>query len=205
MIETLYLFTLATLALSLSPGPDNIYVLTQSLVHGTKSGIATTAGLVSGCIVHTTLLAFGVSAIITRSESLFYGIKVVGAIYLVYLAYKVYKSPSSVSVSMESTPKKSYGELFKTGVVMNILNPKVMIFFLAFFPGFLWDPEGNTVYQFYVLGIIFMAASFITFGIISLLAGSISSYLLKNKYIGLILKWLQIIVFIGIAVYILLP
>ncbi|HPE82953.1 MAG TPA: LysE family translocator, partial [Aequorivita sp.] len=82
MIETLISFSIATLALAISPGPDNIYVLTQSLVNGTKSGIATTAGLISGCIVHTTLLAFGVSAIITASEEIFYGIKVLGAFYL---------------------------------------------------------------------------------------------------------------------------
>ena len=85
MIEALISFSVATLALAISPGPDNVYVLTQSLVNGTKSGIATTAGLISGCIVHTTLLAFGISAIITASEELFYGIKVMGACYLIYL------------------------------------------------------------------------------------------------------------------------
>ena len=138
MIETLISFTIATLALALSPGPDNIYVLTQSLVNGTKSGIATTAGLISGCIVHTTLLAFGVSAIITTSEEIFYGIKILGACYLLYLAYSVFKSDSEITFT-NNAPKKTYWQLFKTGVIMNLLNPKVMIFFLAFFPGFLWD------------------------------------------------------------------
>src|SRR5690606_20865561 len=151
MIETLISFSVATLALAISPGPDNIYVLTQSLVNGTKSGIATTAGLISGCIVHTTLLAFGISAIITASDEVFYGIKILGACYLIYLAYKVYKSDSNISVSNKA-PKKTYLQLFKTGLIMNLLNPKVMIFFLAFFPGFLWDAQGNTVSQFYILG-----------------------------------------------------
>src|SRR5690554_2900196 len=154
MIETLISFSLATLALAISPGPDNIYVLTQSLVNGTKSGIATTAGLISGCIVHTTLLAFGISAIITASEEIFYGIKILGACYLFYLAYKIYKSDENISL-IGNAPKKSYFQLFRTGVIMNLLNPKVMIFFLAFFPAFLWNKEGNTVIQFYVLGITF--------------------------------------------------
>ncbi len=204
MIETLLSFSIATLALAISPGPDNIYVLTQSLVNGTKSGIATTAGLISGCIVHTTLLAFGVSAIITASEEIFYGIKVLGACYLLYLAYKVYNSDEHIALA-ENAPKKSYAQLFKTGVIMNLVNPKVMIFFLAFFPGFLWDKDGDTVVQFYILGITFMVVSFLTFSSIALAAGRISGLLLKWKSMGTVLKWLQIVVFIGIAIFILVP
>jgi threonine/homoserine/homoserine lactone efflux protein len=204
MIETLISFSIATLALAISPGPDNIYVLTQSLANGTKSGIATTAGLISGCIVHTTLLAFGISAIIMASEELFYAIKVFGACYLLYLAYKVYKSDEHISLA-ENAPKKSYTQLFKTGVIMNLVNPKVMIFFLAFFPGFLWNEDGNTVLQFYILGITFMMVSFITFSSIALAAGKISSLISEWKSMGIVLKWLQIVVFVGIAIFILLP
>ena len=204
MVENLLSFSIATLALALSPGPDNIYVLTQSLVNGVKSGIATTAGLVSGCIVHTTLLAFGVSALITASEEIFYGIKVFGALYLLYLAYSVYKSDASVTVS-ENAPKRSYWQLFKQGVFMNLVNPKVMIFFLAFFPAFLWDETQNTVIQFYILGIVFIVLSFLTFSGIAVLAGSVSQFLLKHTSVGVVLKWLQIAVFVGIALFILVP
>ncbi|MEM0518420.1 LysE family translocator [Aequorivita flava] len=204
MLETLISFSIATLALAISPGPDNIYVLTQSLVNGTKSGIATTAGLISGCIVHTTLLAFGISAIITASDNMFYAIKVLGACYLVYLAYKVYKSDVNISLA-ENAPKKTYVQLFKTGVIMNLVNPKVMIFFLAFFPGFLWNETENTVIQFYILGITFMVVSFLTFSTIALAAGRISSLLRDSKNMGVVLKWLQILVFVGIAVFILIP
>ncbi|GEQ86736.1 threonine transporter RhtB [Patiriisocius marinistellae] len=203
MLESLLSFSLATIALAISPGPDNIYVLTQSLVNGLKSGIATTAGLISGCIVHTSLLAFGISAVITTSEILFYGIKVFGAIYLFFLAFKVFKSDASINME-SNAPKKSHGSLFKQGFIMNLLNPKVMIFFLAFFPAFIWNPEGETVSQIFILGITFMAISFIIFSLIALLAGGISKYLKKNKKIGVILKWLQIVVFIGIGVFILL-
>ena len=204
MIESLVSFSLATMALAISPGPDNIYVLTQSLVNGSKSGVATTAGLISGCIVHTILLAFGISAIITASPSIFYGIKILGALYLLYLAHKVFKSNSEITV-IDNAPKKKYSQLFKTGVIMNLVNPKVMIFFLAFFPGFLWDPSEATVSQFIILGGTFMVVSFITFSCIALLAGSISSYLLQHKKVGLYLKWLQIFVFVGIAVFIVIP
>lgn len=204
MLETLISFSIATLALAISPGPDNIYVLTQSLANGTKSGIATIAGLISGCIVHTTLLAFGISAIIMTSDEIFYGIKILGACYLLYLAYKVYKSDEHISIA-ENAPKKTYAQLFKTGVIMNLVNPKVMIFFLAFFPGFLWNEDGNTVLQFYILGITFMVVSFITFSSIALAAGKISSLISEWKSMGIVLKWLQIVVFVGIAIFILLP
>jgi threonine/homoserine/homoserine lactone efflux protein len=193
----------ATALLAFSPGPDNIYVLTQSIVNGRASGLATTVGLISGCIVHTTLVAFGVSAIIATSPTVFFIIKLLGAIYLLYLAYKVFKSDAKVSLT-DGAPKKSHWNLFKQGVLMNILNPKVTIFFLAFFPGFLWEPEGNTVVQFYILGILFMMESLVIFGGIAVLAGSISDYLKKSNQIGIVLKWLQIIVFIGIAVFILI-
>jgi threonine/homoserine/homoserine lactone efflux protein len=192
-------------ALALSPGPDNIYVLTQSLAHGSKSGIATTAGLISGCIVHTALLAFGISALITASEGLFIAIKIIGAAYLLYLAFKVFRADAAIQISEGNTQKKSPWNYFKTGVIMNLLNPKVMLFFIAFFPAFLWNPDSNTVYQFFVLGGVFMGVSFIVFSAIALLAGSISRFIKHHKGVGVLLKWLQIIVFVGIAVFILIP
>ena len=152
--------------------------------------------------MHTTLIAFGVSALLVASPQLFFGIKVLGAAYLLFLAYKVFKSDANITLSQE-VEKKSYTALFKKGVIMNILNPKVMIFFLAFFPAFLWEPEGNTVMQFYILGATFMVTSFIVFGAIAFLAGWISTFVKKEAGIGKVFKWLQIVVFVGIAVYIL--
>lgn len=195
---------LATSALAISPGPDNIYVLMQSVANGTKYGLATTAGLISGCIIHTTLLAFGVSLIIRESESLFFVIKLLGALYLVYLAYKVYKSSSAIHLSNDHIPKKSLVQLFKQGFIMNVLNPKVTIFFLAFFPGFLFSETLSTVTQFYVLGFVFMGVSLVIFSAIALLAGIISDYIKSHSNIGVILKWLQIVVFVGIAILILI-
>lgn len=204
MIESLISFSIATLFLALTPGPDNLYVISQSLTNGTKSGIATTIGLISGCIVHTTLLAFGVSAIIAASETIFYGLKIIGACYLLFLAYKVYRSNPHVDLK-NKVSKKTYLQLFKQGVIMNLVNPKILIFFLAFFPGFLWDEFQNTIYQFYVLGIVFMTISFLVFSSLAILAGYISTALNENKNISILLKWIQVIVFIAIAVFISIP
>lgn len=201
--ETLLLFVIATSVLAISPGPDNIYVLMQSITNGRKYGLATVCGLISGCLVHTTLVAFGVSVLIKENDTLFFSIKLFGASYLVYLAYKVYKSSAEVSLSYENVPKKSMWQLFKQGVIMNVLNPKVSLFFLAFFPAYLFSKTLSTVLQFYVLGLLFMLTSFIIFSTIAILAGFISDYLKAHKNLGVILKWLQIVVFVGIAVFIL--
>lgn len=204
MWEQLISFSFFTLLLALSPGPDNIYVLTQSLVNGTKSGIATTAGLISGCIVHTSLLAFGVSALIATSEAAIWVIKILGAVYLLYLASKVYRSDEEIQLTGKA-PKKSYRELYKTGVIMNLINPKVLLFFLAFFPSFLWQPTEGTILQFFILGGWFMLISFLVFSSLALLAGTISKYMVRHKQTGKVLKWVQICVFVGIAIYILVP
>jgi threonine/homoserine/homoserine lactone efflux protein len=193
---------IATSILAISPGPDNIYVLMQSIVNGKKYGLATVAGLITGCLVHTTLVAFGVSAIIKESDTLFFVIKLLGALYLLFLAFKVYKSSAELSLNSENIPKKSELQLFKQGFIMNVLNPKVSIFFLAFFPGFLFSDTLSSVIQFYVLGFLFMFVSALIFSVIAVLAGSISEYIKQNKSVGLYLKWLQIIVFVGIAILI---
>lgn len=201
--ETLLSFILATSILAISPGPDNIYVLMQSVVNGTKSGLATVCGLISGCLLHTTLVAFGVSVILKSNDFLFFSIKLFGALYLLFLTYKVFKSEAKVNLDSINTPKKNAIQLFKQGVIMNVLNPKVSIFFLAFFPGFLFSKTISTVTQFYVLGFLFMVTSFVVFSTIAILAGYISKYLKQNKNIGRFLKWLQIVVFIGISIFIL--
>lgn len=203
MLDQILPFLTASILLTISPGPDIIYVLVQSISNGKKAGLVTTLGLVSGILVHTSLVAFGVSAIIKQSESLFLVIKIFGALYLMYLAYKVFRSKAEVSLVSENVEVKKTGSMFKQGFVMNVLNPKVTIFFFAFFPGFLWDLEGSAVFQFYFLGFLFMIQALIIFGSVALMAGKISLYLKSHPSSGKVLKWLQVIVFLGIAILIL--
>lgn len=197
-------FLTASILLTLSPGPDIIYVLVQSMTNGKKAGIMTALGLVSGILIHASLVALGVSAIIKESETLFWIIKIFGAGYLFYLAYKVYGSDGGIKIeSSKKLPTRKIA-LLKQGFIMNVLNPKVTIFFLAFFPGFLWDTEGNTVLQFYILGFLFMIQAMVIFGLIALISGKISKYLLQHPRSGVILKWIQVVVFIAIGVLILI-
>ena len=202
--EIILSFIIATSLLALTPGPDNIYVLMQSIVNGRKYGIATVLGLMTGCLIHTSVVAFGASVLLKQNPTLFFIIKLFGAIYLLYLAYKVFKSSGNIELGNDAVPQKTLFELFKQGFIMNVLNPKVTLFFLALFPGFLFSETMSEVVQFYILGLLFMLVSFIIFSGIAILAGIISDTIKKNKSVGIYMKWLQIVVFVGIAIFIMI-
>ena len=203
-MEILISFILAVSILAISPGPDNIFVLMQSVVHGKKYGLATIIGLMTGCIVHTIFVAVGISTIIKENNTIFLVIKILGAVYLLYLAYKVITGGSEISMSTEKIDKKTPFQLFKTGFIMNVLNPKVTLFFLALFPGFLFSEILPISLQFYTLGALFILVSFVVFSLIAILGGTISEKIKTSKNIGVWLQWMQVFVFIGIAVFILI-
>ena len=203
-MEILISFIIAVSILAISPGPDNIFVLMQSVVHGKKYGLATIIGLMTGCIVHTTFVAVGISTIIKENNTIFLVIKLLGAVYLLYLAYKVITGGSEISMSTEKIDKKTPFQLFKIGFIMNVLNPKVTLFFLALFPGFLFSEILPISLQFYTLGALFILVSFVVFSLIAILGGTISEKIKTSKNIGVWLQWMQVFVFIGIAVFILI-
>ncbi len=201
--ETIIAFITASALLTLMPGPDNIYVLVQSITNGKKFGIVTALGLATGIIIHTSLIAFGVSEILKKSESLFFTIKLLGAFYLFYLAFKVYKSSAKIELEKSNVSDKNLFSLYKQGFVMNVLNPKVTIFFLAFFPGFVDNSLGNVKQQIFILGFIFMILTIIIFSTIALLASKMTSFLRDNQKFEKNLRIIQILVFIGIGVFVL--
>jgi len=203
-IEVLISFVLAVFALAISPGPDNIFVLVQSIRFGKKPALAVVAGLMTGCLVHTSLVAFGVSLFIAKNEFLFTLLKIFGACYLLFLAYKIFKSSENINFNAENIEAKPAFKLFQQGFMMNVLNPKVSLFFLALFPGFLFSETMAETIQFFILGGLFIITSFTVFGSIALLAGSLKNYIERHPNSGKFLKWLQIVVFVGIAVFILI-
>ena len=138
-IETLATFFAASLLLALAPGPDNIFVLTQSAVHGRKAGLTVTLGLCTGLIVHTTAVAFGVAIIFQASAFAFTALKLFGAGYLVYLAWHAFRAAAETILAERGNGLSSI-KLYRRGILMNVTNPKVSIFFLAFLPQFA-DPS----------------------------------------------------------------
>ncbi|HFS67699.1 MAG TPA: LysE family translocator, partial [Flavobacteriia bacterium] len=172
--------------------------------NGKKYGIISALGLVSGIIVHTTLIALGVSELIKQSENIFLVIKLFGSLYLFYLAYKVYQAPATINLSQENVKKEEFLTLYKRAFWMNVLNPKVALFFLAFFPGFIDVSEANVIYQIYLLGLLFIVQAFIIFSAVAIVAAKMTIFLRENKHFAKSMKIFQIIIFILIGIWILI-
>lgn len=185
MIEqnTLFLFIIANILLALTPGPDNIYVLTQGITRGKKAAFITTLGFASGVIVHTSAAAFGITVIFQTSQVAFDVVKYLGALYLIYLAYQAFKHRNEPLNLSESINKSEFKKLYFKAFIMNILNPKVAIFFLAFLPQFINPTQGSIPIQMITLGIIFMIITIVVFGMIGYMGNILSKKLRENKKI----------------------
>ena len=198
-IDTLAAFFTASILLALAPGPDNIFVLTQSALRGKMAGLLVTLGLCTGLIVHTTAVAFGVAVIFQASALAFTMLKLFGAGYLLYLAWVVFRA-SAEKIGTGRASGLSYGRLYRRGIIMNVTNPKVSIFFLAFLPQFADPARGSLTLQLLLLGGVFIVSTIIVFGGIALLAGAIGGWLNRSPRTQLIMNRLAGVVFVGLAV-----
>lgn len=202
MIEltNLFMFIGASFLLCLAPGPDNIYVLTQGMTKSKKAAIVTTLGLASGLIIHTSAAAFGISVIFQTSEIAFNIVKYAGAAYLLYIAYQAFKyrnEPLDLSVQNSSSHLK---KLYVKGFIMNILNPKVSIFFLAFLPQFVNPSLGSVPMQMIMLGGVFMALTIVVFSSIGVAGNMLSSKLLEKPSIVKYMNILTSFVLVGLGI-----
>lgn len=182
-LSNLYMFVLASFLLCLAPGPDNIYVLTQGMTKSKKAAVVTTFGLCTGLIIHTSAAAFGISVIFKTSQIAFDIVKYLGAAYLLYIAYQVFIHRNEPLDLTAHGSKKGLKALYIKGFFMNILNPKVSIFFLAFLPQFVSVENGNVPLQMIILGVIFMLLTIIVFCSIGIAGNMLSSKLLQKPKI----------------------
>ena len=197
-IELMALFFMASISLALVPGPDNIFVLLQSVLHGRKAGLFVTLGLCTGLLVHTTAVCLGVAVIFQTSVLAFNILKLIGAMYLLYLAWLSFKADSS-HLSTKKTVDLSLRKLYYRGIFMNITNPKVAIFFLAFLPQFTDPSKGSIVLQMLLLGALFILATIVVFGSIAYFSGYIKEWLSQSEKAQLILNRIAGTIFIALA------
>lgn len=197
-LETAVQFAVVAIVLGLVPGPDNLFVLMQSAISGARAGVAVTLGLCTGLIVHTTAVAFGVAALFAASAMAFTALKVVGAAYLLYLAIGAFRAGGTATGSVVSAAG-SRRALYLRGVMMNITNPKVAIFFLAFLPQFVTPEAGAVAPQIFQFGALFMAASLVVFSMVALLAGCLSGWLRRSPRAMPVLHKVAGTVFLGLA------
>ena len=168
-MDQILLFFISSLALTIMPGPDILFVINQSL-EDKKSGLLVSFGLCSGLIVHTLVLAFGLSAIIEQNDNVIMFFKYFGSVYLFYLAFQEFKKDRIIS-------ERQKENFYLRGVYMNLINPKVLIFFLAYFPNFLFSDTISTSSQFIILGAIFILQALIVFSTVSLASNRLISLL----------------------------
>ncbi|MGB0633831.1 MAG: LysE family translocator [Flavobacteriaceae bacterium] len=162
--QTLYAFVISSLVLTISPGPDIIYVLSQSIIKGKKSAIMVSLGLTSGLLIHTFFVSIGLSLIIIENKEYLFFLKTLSVMYFLYLIFKVYVNRN---IDLNFEKKNTNRNEFYKGLVMNLLNPKVGLFFVALFPGFLFHNQLSDQTQFFILGFIFWFQATMIFLIVS--------------------------------------
>jgi threonine/homoserine/homoserine lactone efflux protein len=197
-IQTLLLFFSTALLLALSPGPDNLFVMAESARNGRAAGFAVTLGLCTGLVGHTLAVALGLAAIVRASAMAFTVLKSAGALYLLYLAWQAWRA-GAASEDAQQTPRLSGRSLYRRGIVMNLTNPKVSLFFLAFLPQFADPRHGSMVAQFLLLGGVFILATMIVFGMASLLAGGFGEKFRRSPSALKVANRAASVVFVGLA------
>tara|TARA_B100001250_G_scaffold337185_1_gene303912 strand:+ start:1438 stop:2019 length:582 start_codon:yes stop_codon:yes gene_type:complete len=192
---------MTSITLTLSPGPDILYVLSQSTSNGFKSGFSVSLGLVSGLFFHTAFISLGFGFLITEYPYIMKFIKYFGALYLIYIALNLILKKSEIKVV-----KKKQNSLLKnysTGLIMNIVNPKVSLFFMSIFPLFLFNEILNVKIQFFILGIIFIIQAILIFSLVSLFSSFVGKNIFSKK-MNTIFNYFQSSVLVFIALLLLL-
>lgn len=207
-LDTLLPFFGLTLLLALTPGPDNIFVLIQSAQHGWRAGVLIVIGLCLGVLVHTSAVALGLAAVILASPVAFTILKLFGAAYLMWLAWGAWNAPSNAialpcktlaaSTAKGQWPSRSLAMVGR-GMVMNLSNPKVLMFFLAFLPQFVNPAVGPVAPQIALLGLVFTAATLLIFGAIAYFSGFFGHILQRSAVAQRILNRVASVVFVALA------
>jgi len=196
-LSTLLPFFGISLVLGLTPGPDNLFVLLQSAMRGPRSGMVIVLGLCTGLLVHTFVVAVGLGALLVASKLAFTLLKSVGAAYLVYLAWQAWRAP--VGINPGKVEDVDAAHLYRRGLLMNLSNPKVVIFFLAFLPQFVIGDRGHIPLQIAVLGMSFIAASLVVFSLIAFSSGVGGKLLLRSTRTQRALNRFASLVFVALA------
>ena len=195
-MDQILLFLISSLVLTLMPGPDILFVINQSLINK-KSGLIISIGLCSGLVIHTLILVFGLSVFIESNRNLVLYLKYFGALYLFYLAYDELRTKDKL------VQKNTNNGLFLRGLYMNLINPKVLFFFIAYFPNFLFSETISISFQFLILGSIFIAQALFIFFTVSVVSNKMM-ILLKLDTRSNMITYLKSFVFIIIGLMILL-
>jgi len=197
--EQLFGFLAAAVLITLSPGPDNLMVLSTGIAKGRLRGIAFGLGCAMGCISHTVLAVIGVSALIAASPTAFTALKIVGGLYLIWMGWGAIRSRGNARVSAQGAPDEPAMRLFAKGLMVAAINPKVVLFFLSFLPQFVVAARGDANLQIGMLGIVFTLQAAVIFSLLGYFSGSIGQWLNRTPRAGMWLDRIAGTVFIGLG------
>lgn len=190
-------FLTACILLNLTPGSDTIYILTRTIAEGKKSGLMSAFGILVGMLIHILAVSLGLAGIVAHSPTLFYVLKYLGAAYLVYLGIKMWREP--LVINQLDLDKLPLWKIFRQGILTNLLNPKVVLFFLALLPQFVSHHLENTFLPFLLLGLTLLSTSTIWVTILVMAAAPLGNFLRTNKTIGNLMNKICGSIFIGLA------
>ncbi|MEO1702847.1 MAG: LysE family translocator [Pseudomonadota bacterium] len=196
-------FALAAVVLAVTPGPDMALYVGRAVTHSRTVGLACFAGAVTGVLIHTMLVALGLSALLVAAPTAFFALKVVGAVYLVWLAYQAIRHGSSLTIKGEKKEEGSLWRHYFTGIGINILNPKVALFFMTFLPQFVSADDPQAPGKLFFLGVFFLAVAIPTILPMIFAASAFSQALTKRPRVTRALDWLFAGVFGAFALKIL--
>lgn len=191
-------FVLASLAAILAPGPDILYVLTRALGQGRRAGLIAAFGFASGLPVHTLAIAIGLAALLQSSPQAFTALQIAGALYLVYLAWRILNDRSAFVVGAPLPPRRLRA-IYLQSLTMNLLNPKVILFFLAFLPRFIVPQPPSLALQIALLGVLFTLLTLLCFGTCALAAGKVGEWLGAQPRAARLLRYFTAAVFFLLA------
>ncbi|MEM7207039.1 MAG: LysE family translocator [Pseudomonadota bacterium] len=197
--ETIVLVTLAGLALSASPGPSMLYVLSRSIGQSRAAGLASAVGLATGGLLLALAAALGLTAVFQHSETLYLTVQYAGAAYLVYLGVRMLIPEGESEDTLEDVRHESVGKIVFQGIFVELLNPKTILFFLAFIPQFI-QPNGNVPLQMLVLGVLVPLTALPSDVIVSFAGGTLAERLSQNRKVGVALNWLGGLFLVGLGV-----
>lgn len=193
------IFIMTAILLNLTPGPDTMYIISRSISQGTKAGVYSALGITSGSIIHTLLAAFGLSIILMNSIFLFNTVKIVGAVYLAFLGIKMILARKTTAPEPKHVQVMLHRKIFLQGLITNVTNPKVALFFIAFIPQFI-SPENSSPLPFLLLGLTFCVTGGIWSFFIANFSSQSTNKLRGNMKVQLILNKLTGIVFIAMSI-----
>ncbi len=188
-----------SILLALTPGPDNIFVLVQAASRGRQAGMLVVLGLCTGLVVHTAAVALGLAAVFAASATAFTILKFAGAAYLAFLAWQAFRAPAGELAASGLAAGQPW-RMYARGIIMNLTNPKIVFFFLAFLPQFVRPESGPVGLQVMSLGLLFILATLLVFGAIACFAGAIGQRLGQSAYARQALNRLAGTVFLGLAI-----